>query len=457
VQGAEQDSRKESIAKTLAEVNRELADCGGGSWQKWGEKLAAFREDVQQVIAKKRPIKGNLRISSDELQMLLLDTMDAMPETNQVAKAVIHFDRQLKARGIDLIFCPLPDKSSAYPESLSDHVPTDGIVAIHVKQLFQQLLENDVEVIDLYRVYRGFRQQTNSKVPLYYESQDIHWRNKAAQLAGETVAQRLLRYDFVQQALQAGNPYRGEPFRRSGGKADQVLAIVNTKTNSPYQDAIDSPVILTADSYGTYCHGMKDETGTVRNGHLCAQVAVHVGMPLTYLHRQGLWGEMPVLMAQEDRDGAYLKGRRVVIWTCIARSFKQSKWPIVDLVKRSETGSASGKVLVGVTAKGTVADVSNRPHANPPYDNFLMEIYVKGLVDDKGRPVGEGDGVVRFFALRARKRLPEAEMQKGQQVTVKLSSWSFVKAQYGKIMTGTLSDVEAALDKPRYFGEMMNP
>jgi hypothetical protein len=332
--GSEPSTRKEAIAKALDEVNRELAEFSGGSWQTWGEKLEPFRGDVRQVIDKKRPIKGNLRISSTELELLLLDTMEGMPAEYQVPTAVIHFDRQLKTRGIDLIFCPLPDKSAVYPESLSDHVPADGIVAIHVKHLFKVLLENDVEIIDLYRVFYDFRKQTERKVPLYYETQDIHWRNKAAQLCAEAVAGRLMRYEFVSQALKAGNPYRGEPFKRGGAKADSVVAVVNTKTNSHYVDAPDSPVILTADSYGTYCYMLKDDAGNIRNGPLTAQVALHIGMPLTYLHRQGLWGEMPVLMAQEDRDGGYLKGRRVVVWTCIGRSFKQSKWPIVDLTKR---------------------------------------------------------------------------------------------------------------------------
>ena len=35
--GSEPSTRKEAIAKALDEVNRELAESGGGSWQTWGE------------------------------------------------------------------------------------------------------------------------------------------------------------------------------------------------------------------------------------------------------------------------------------------------------------------------------------------------------------------------------------------------------------------------------------
>lgn len=210
-------ARAADIRKTLDAVNQELA-ANGGSLQTWGEKLKPFREDVKQVIAIFRPIKGNLRISSQELEMLLLDAMDGMPADQQVFQAVLHLDQQLKARGIDL-----------------------------------------------YTTYRDFRNETKKKVPLYYETQDIHWRNKAAQLCGERIAERLKRYAFVRQALAAGNPFKGEPFKRDGTKADLVLAVVDAKTGGHYVDVPDSPVVLSADSYGTYgCGCVMPEGGDSR-------------------------------------------------------------------------------------------------------------------------------------------------------------------------------------------------
>jgi hypothetical protein len=193
-----------------------------------------------------------------------------------------------------------------------------------VKHLFKKLLENDVEIIDLYAAFNEFRKKDQDKHHLFYGKTDSHWRNQGAQVAAEQIAERLKRYDVVQKNLAAGNPYTTEPFHRDPGqpKEDDVL-LIRAGGGAKYGDVGNSPFILTCDSYGYYNSHL--------SSHLTAQVTRHTATPMTLMFKLGLSGNMSVELAKADRGGSYLQGRRAILWTFIARFFIESSWPKVDL------------------------------------------------------------------------------------------------------------------------------
>jgi alginate O-acetyltransferase complex protein AlgJ len=315
--------RKAAIRATLANIDAELQKHGGGSWEEWGRKLAPFREAVK----KRTPPRNGLRIRGDEYQFIGLDKM----HTDAAEKSIINFDRQLRARGIDLIVVPLPAKLSVYPDYVCPDVACERLVAVAAKRVMKTLLENDVEVVDLFTVYRDHRLAHGDQQPLYYYSEDTHWRNLAAQIAGEQIAARLQRYDFVQKALAAGNRYTAkiEERRTTKNNPDTILAVYDGRTNAyhPNEPGVtDSPVIITGDSYSKY--------NCEQGGHLAAQVARHIGLPLTYESKEGLSSEVPVVMARMQRESGFLANRRVFVWTFIWMVFEGRKdWAVVDLGK----------------------------------------------------------------------------------------------------------------------------
>jgi alginate O-acetyltransferase complex protein AlgJ len=314
-------SRQEAIQKTLANINAELQKYGGGSWEEWGNKLAPFREAAR----KRTPPKNGLRIRGDEWQFIVLDRMD----NDAARKAIVHFDRQLKARGIDLIVVPLPGKLSIYPDFVFSDVACDRLAAVAAKRMMKELLENDVEVVDLFTIYRDKRLETQDKTPLYYYSEDTHWRNLAAQMAGAQIAERLKRYDFVQKALAAGNRYSSKVEKRQTTKnnPDTVLAVYDSRTNAYHPDEpgdAASPVVITGDSYSKY--------NCQQGAHLAAQAALHIGLPLTYESTEGLSSDVPVLMARLQKEKNFLANRKVFVWTWIWMSYQGRKdWAPVDL------------------------------------------------------------------------------------------------------------------------------
>ena len=438
---AEAKARAQAVRETLSAIRDEVAS-HGGSWDAWAEQLAPLRADLERIRHGKWPwpAKENFRFLGRAVELLLQTDLAMRPEGQRPFDAILHLDRQLKSLGIDLIVMPIPDKVAVYPDYLSAETPDDRLVSLAAKRLLARLLEHDVEVIDLYTTFRDARLEHGPEEPLYYD-QDSHWRNRAARAAAEKIAERLGRYGFVRAALAAGNPYTGEEILRDDKKRDRVVIVSDSRTGRRYDDVGRSPAVLTGDSFSMYNMHLK--------GHLTAQVALRAGVPLTFLCGEGLASTMPVELARAARGKGYLEGRRVVVWTFAGRFFAREKWPVADL-----PGAAKAAPEVhGVVATGRVAALSPRPPEDAPYPDYVMKLYLVELVDEEGRPVGEGDGVVRVVAMKAKKILPIAAVREGDRLRVRLTSWSAVEEKYERTMTGTLDETRLELEKPHYWGE----
>ena len=211
---------------------------------------------------------------------------------------------------------PKPPPAPAAPDSGEEprpaRAPADRMVCPAVKHLMKRLLEADVEVVDLYTTFRDYR-LANPDKPLYYD-RDSHWRNMAARIAGEKVAERLKRCDFVQKALAGGNRYSTQAWFRPD-KPDNVEVVLDAKTGGLYADDNASPILIMGDSNLMYNMG-----GT--GGHMPAQVGRHIGLPLTFV--APTFGDAPA----QIKGG--LAGKRVIIWAQIARTLS-GPWPVVDL------------------------------------------------------------------------------------------------------------------------------
>jgi alginate O-acetyltransferase complex protein AlgJ len=253
------------------------------------------------------PAKNGFVFQGREVELMKLDTFDSQPEDKRPFEAIVAVHQKLKEQGVDLIFVPLPDKLAIYPDYFADTAPADHMVYPAVKHLMKRLLENGVECVDLYPAFHAARKANEAK-PLYYD-RDSHWRNAAAQLAGELIAKRLQRYDFVQQALTAGNRYTVEPGTRQ--KDGDVLAVVvDAKTKAKYADDPSSPILITGDSNLMYNMG-----GVA--AHMPAQIGRHIGLPLAF-------GPNTIPAMHYDK----LAGKKVVIWANIARCLVGLGFPI---------------------------------------------------------------------------------------------------------------------------------
>jgi hypothetical protein len=438
----EQGARAAAIAATKAAIEQEAKAQGG--WDAWYKKLKPMQEDFAKIIGAQKwpwPAKNDYVFYRTSAQLLMMESWDKQPAGADPLAAIVSLDRQLKKRGIDLIYMPIPDKLSIYSDYLSDKAPADRAVFAQSKQLLHRLSENDVEAVDLFTVYRDFRREHPDQA-LYY-TKDGHWRNVAARIAGERIAERLKRYAFVRKALAGEALYETKKDARTDGvKADGDLLRVLLKGGASYKDAGDSPVVLTGDSFSMYNMGE-------RAAHLSAQVARCINMPVTYVCREGLAQDMPLELAKRGPD--FLNARRVIVWTTRGRCLAEGGWCAVDLSGKRK----SPQPLVQSSAATCVAgEVAQRPKRDAAYAHYVMQVRVKELKDARGRPIGDGEAILHVLAMKDRKLLAAAGVEKGQKLELKLTTWALVEGKYGKINTGELEDVAAAASLARYWAEM---
>jgi len=108
----------------------------------------------------------------------------------------------------------------------------------------------------------------------------------------------------------------------------------------------------------------------------------------------------------------------------------------------------------GVEAKGLVEEVSPPPEKDAPYPNYFIAAYVKDLVGEDGKPIGEGDGVLRILAMCRRKILPSAALKRGDSLKVRLKPWETVDIRMKQVQRGTLRTVMLEIDKKHYLAEI---
>jgi len=442
-----QQQRLNDIAATAAGLDRSVAE-HGGSWEAWKKQTAPFRADLARITRGKWPwpAKKNFRFLGRSARLLMLESWTPRPPEQRPWETIVHLNQQLRSRGIDLIFVPIPDKIATYPDYISDKTPEDRAVSWQARKLLRKLCDEGVEVVDLYPVFRRARRELGEDKPLFYD-RDSHWRNRAAVLTAEQIAERLKRYPFVRKALAEGSPYTTSPFHRSEGtsKEDDVLLVRRREDGKEYSDVADSPVVLAGDSFTMYNMHL--------NAHLSAHVGRLIGLPLTYICREGLAQQVPVELASRQKQTGFLKGRRVLLWVVRGRSLGEKNWKPAELPQAP--AKPDGRDVHALKATGTVQAVSSGPDPQSEYADYIMKVHVKDLQDADGwGAVRNGQAVVRVLAMQDHRILPAAAIKPGREVTLKLTTWAAKEPAWGRTHTGSLADTKAETDLPQFWGEL---
>jgi hypothetical protein len=439
--------RQAAIATTAERIDHAVA-ARGGSWNAWKDCTEPFRADLVRITRGKWPwpANKNFRFLGRSARLLMLESWEGRPPQQRPWETIIDLNQQLRSRGIDLVFMPIPDKIATYPDYISEKTPEDRAVSWQARRVLRKLCREGVEVIDLYPDFRAARRRLGEDKPLFYD-RDSHWRNRAAVLAADRIAQRLKRYEPVKAALVDGTPYEARPFHRSKGesKEDRVKRVYRRDNGKPYRDVLDSPVVVTGDSFSMYNMHL--------NGHLSAHVARFIGMPVTFVAREGLAQAVPVELASRQKRENFLAGRCVIVWTVRGRSLVEKKWRPAELARKPD--KPAGKAVRGLRARGKVLAVSPGPDADSEYADYVMKIHLKDLRDADGwGPLRDGQAVVRAVAMEDHQILPAAAIEPGQTISLKLTTWSAMEPTWGRTNTGSLADTKAETDLPQFWGEL---
>ncbi len=256
-----------------------------------------------------------------------------LPKNADPIPAIVDFNEQLKAMGIDLIVVPVPCKAFIYPEMLDGTTAAQRLDTPH-QQFFKILGEKGVKVLDLAEVFSSEKAKPNS--PLLYCKTDSHWSPYACEVTAKKIKELV--------GSPAWLKSRAEPFKTTtetrtitGDLASEgvteELTPVRTSAEAPGATMDKgSPIILLGDSHTLVFH--KQLLGT-RAG-LTDQLAVEFGIPIDDLGQMGS-GTTPARKSLSDRfkNPDYRANKKLIIWCFTERDFTESTsgWAILKLVR----------------------------------------------------------------------------------------------------------------------------
>jgi hypothetical protein len=279
-------TRAESVRGTADAILAECEAAAGGGWDRWQRDTEPYRAALKAKVEALKSLKDlppppgeearNPEASYEVLEgkdnfplfevapehhlKFLYDADLWIPYRRQQCVVAAH--RWLRARGIDLIFVPVPKMTEVYVEKFLDPSPPDGVVAPNIRRDLLNLLNEDVEVVDAFRLYRSARDD-----PEYlYNVADSHWAPRAMRLMAKELADRLQRYEFgakardaapiavsklvpfgcVQSGWAALKPHQERLARAAMPKVYPQAFLAN---GSPLPDDPRSPVIVVGHSY----------------------------------------------------------------------------------------------------------------------------------------------------------------------------------------------------------------
>jgi hypothetical protein len=246
--------------------------------------------------------------------------------------AIVDNHRQLKARGIHMVFVPVPVKPFLYPEKVwPGYRPDAGPAWNRDRDAFKAKLEAaGVDVLDV--TDDLWRAKGRGEV---YLKLDTHWTPFGLGVAADRIADRLR--TLVEPARESYPSERrsvihdGDLLRMievlpgSGLFPPQTVEIVQV----PARGDDEAPVLLLGDSF-TNVYSRRELEWGERAG-LGEQLMLRLGLPVQVLALNG-GGATGVRELLAQKPGA-LRKKSVVVWACSARDlFDESvRWEIVPL------------------------------------------------------------------------------------------------------------------------------
>ncbi len=266
------------------------------------------------------------------------------PEFADPLPAILDFKAQLDTAGINLIFVPIPAKTSIYPEMISEQGTTSRSDGYHVK-FYEILREKGVNVLDLTDLF--IQNRFTEAGPLYCK-QDTHWSGQACVMAAEAIAKAIGTPPWMTQIPKRkakietrGVEITGDLWKELGNqdlqKEQLQLSFVKQDRESTPNNAQPfgaswrlSPIVLLGDSHNLVFHAGGDmhAQGAGLPDHLAHQL----GFPVDVVAVRGSGATPSRLNLFRRRDK--MKGKRVVIWCLSVREFTEGQgWRKIPVIR----------------------------------------------------------------------------------------------------------------------------
>ena len=310
--------------------------------QKFTNELAATFQKLEKKNAAAGAGEDGWLFFAGELRLLSLGqfwgdeaakvSRARKPELANPVPAIVDFQHQLKARGIELVVVPVPPKAAIYPEKivpgfdLRSHDPAPVL-----RQFYEKLRAAGIDVLDLSPVLIQNREHPRGAV---FCKTDSHWSGIGCVLAAQAIAEHArrklaapaVRKEYVSDwnEVQINGDLGGllpPEARKPALEKISVQSVSEKGTGATVEPDPNSPVLLLGDSHTLVYHDFLAE----RAG-LIDQLALELGFAPDLIGTRGS-GATPVrinLYRRSLRDPGYLAKKKMVVWCFAAREFTEA-------------------------------------------------------------------------------------------------------------------------------------
>ena len=265
------------------------------------------------------------------------------PELADPIPAILDFQKQLKALGIDLLVVPVPPKIAIYPEKILPdfNVRTDDSAPV-LHRFYEELRSAGIDVFDLMPL---FIQNRDDKRGGVFCKTDSHWSGLGCVLAAQAIAEKIrgklmtppLPKEYIAEwkECQINGDLFGLLPSDSPKPGPERIAVRNVSekgSGAAMMPDVNSPLLLIGDSSTLVLHDFLTE----RSG-LVDQLAQELGFAPDLIGIRGS-GATPArisLYRRSLKDSEYLGKKKVVVWCFAAREFIEAEagWGKIPIAK----------------------------------------------------------------------------------------------------------------------------
>ena len=254
------------------------------------------------------------------------------PELKDPVPAILDFQQQLKARGIELVVVPVPPKAAIYPEKIVpgfDVRTVDPAPVLH--RFYDELRGTGIDVLDLSALFVQNRDHARGSV---FCKTDSHWSGIGCVLAAQAIADKVRsklpqpatpkQYASDWKEVQVSGDLDGLMSRESHKPGPEKIAVQSVSekgTGGAIEPDANSPLLLLGDSHTLVYHDFLAE-----HAGLLDQLALQLGFAPDLIGTRGS-GATPVrinLYRRSVKDAGYLAKKKVVVWCFAAREFTEA-------------------------------------------------------------------------------------------------------------------------------------
>ena len=267
-------------------------------------------------------------------------SLSTKPDSADPVPAIVDFNNQLKAKGIELILLPVPAKAFVYPDKLDASLKAPGSERLdyyHVR-FYDVLKKQGVKVLDIMPLLLNERAMGNK---VYCET-DAHWSAYACEIAASELAGMLKSASWYAEIPKRKMNAAEKTIRISGDLVtneepklteDLAVRVITDGTGQYIEAAEASPVILMGDSHTLVFHDGGDML--CEGAGLFDQLAYELAFApdLIGVRGSGSTASRVNLFRKSKYYAEYLADKKVVIWCITVREFTESPsgWKLVPV------------------------------------------------------------------------------------------------------------------------------